>query len=315
MAKRKPQRGGPSQRPPEFTGTPGKRRLNQSLRSQTLIAQDAKVAAAFQRVGELVHFKKGEQIIRQGEPENDVLFIIHGAAAISVNGRSTATREAGTHIGEMSLVDHLATRSADAVAAANTVVLKVTELQFSSVAKKQPDLWRRVAVEIANRLRERNKSLVQPHAEPVVFIGSSSEGLKIVEALTSTLTAQKVVPRPWTNGVFEASSTTIESLMGLAQEADFAVLILTADDMTVSRGKKKPSPRDNVVFELGLLMGALGRDRVLILKPQKVDLRIPTDLLGVTWLDYRKSGPGTLKKKLKGPSAAIMRRVTKFGPR
>jgi predicted nucleotide-binding protein len=45
---------------------------------------------------------------------------------------------------------------------------------------------------------------------------------------------------------------------------DFAILVLTPDDLTQSRGKQQPSPRDNVVFELGLFIGALGRDRVFM---------------------------------------------------
>jgi CRP/FNR family transcriptional regulator, cyclic AMP receptor protein len=83
----------------------------------------------------------------------------------------------------------------------------------------------------------------------------------------------------------------------------------------VSRGKKKSSPRDNVIFELGLLMGALGRDRVFILKPKGVDVRIPTDLLGVNWLEYRQGGPGTLRNKLGGPCASILRRIGGTGPK
>jgi predicted nucleotide-binding protein len=124
-----------------------------------------------------------------------------------------------------------------------------------------------------------------------------------------------VVPKPWTDGVFEASSTTIESLMALTQEADFALLVLTADDVTTSRGKRKPSPRDNVVFELGLLMGALGRGRVFTLKPTNVDIRIPTDLLGVTWLEYRRGGPGGLRTKLAAPCGKIKKRISTIGPK
>ncbi len=317
MAKKSRQgtRGSPTDSSPGFTGKPGRHRLRERLRAQTLVAGDLLIAGALQRVGQLVTHAKGDTLIRQGAPENNLLMVLHGEVQISVNGRPVAVRQAGSHVGEMSLVDHLATRSASAVALSTTVVLSIPEHKFSAVAAQYPDLWRRVAVEIANRLRERNRFLRQPHIEPVLFIGSSSEGASIVDAVYANTVRRRVVPRPWTDGVFQASSTTIESLVALTEEADFAALVLTADDITVSRGKKKPSPRDNVIFELGLLMGALGRDRVFILKPKHVDIRIPTDLFGVTWLEYQKGGPGLLRAKLATSCAAILRRIKSLGPR
>ena len=54
------------------------------------------------------------------------------------------------------------------------------------------------------------------------------------------------------------------SLQGLVEQVlkfDFAVLIMTPDDLTEKRGVSEMSPRDNVIFELGLFMGALGPAR------------------------------------------------------
>jgi predicted nucleotide-binding protein len=65
-------------------------------------------------------------------------------------------------------------------------------------------------------------------------------------------------------------------------------LVLTADDVTIRRGRKSHAPRDNVVFELGLFIGSLGRERTYIVTEKSVDLRLPTDLLGVTYLPYTK---------------------------
>ena len=39
---------------------------------------------------------------------------------------------------------------------------------------------------------------------------------------------------------------------------DFAILVLTADDLVASRDVLSTAPRDNVLFELGLFMGGLG---------------------------------------------------------
>ena len=68
--------------------------------------------------------------------------------------------------------------------------------------------------------------------------------------------------------------------------SDFAVLIAAADDVVISKGSSSSAPRDNVIFELGLFMGALSRKRTFMLVPTGLDLKIPTDLLGLTLLRY-----------------------------
>ena len=99
-------------------------------------------------------------------------------------------------------------------------------------------------------------------ARPRVFVGSSTEGLKIAQAMQVLLdTACQV--ETWAQGVFGLSQGTLESLVQALPRFDFAILILTADDLTVSRGLERAAARDNVLFELGLFMGSLGRERTL----------------------------------------------------
>src|SRR3989338_7277274 len=98
---------------------------------------------------------------------------------------------------------------------------------------------------------------------PSVFVGSSAEGLPIAEAVQLNLDrACEVVL--WSQGVFGLSSGTLETLVDKAADFDFAVLVVTPDDMTQSRGKSQQSPRDNVLLELGLFIGVLGRKRSFV---------------------------------------------------
>lgn len=90
----------------------------------------------------------------------------------------------------------------------------------------------------------------------------------------------------WSEGVFGASHFPIEDLSALLDSADFAALIISTDDTVVSRGRESQAPRDNIVFELGLFMGALSRNRTFLVVPQGVDIKIPTDLLGISTLRY-----------------------------
>ena len=197
----------------------------------------------------------------------------------------------------------------------HTILLKVSEPQVSRIATKFPDLWRRIAVELASRLRERSKFHSAPHTEPVIFIGSSSEALQEANYVLTSLGRHPTVPKLWTKGVFQLSHTTIEDLWSLSLESDFAVIILTPDDTTFSRGRKTPSPRDNAVFELGLFMGALGRERTIIVTPRGIDIKIPSDLLGITRLQYKPGGKKTLARRLQPVARALWTTIAQIKPK
>lgn len=298
-----------------FDGPAGKRRLIEAVKSQTLVAHDERLAKNIVKVAQLEHHESKTELMSQGALDNDLLLIVSGTVSIRVNGREIATRQGGTHVGEMALVDALAKRSATVVTSEATITLRLTEHSFSKLAVATPELWRRVAVEVANRLRERNKFIREPNNQPLLFIGSSSEGLKIAEELSRYFAKRPVVSKLWTDGVFRVSRTPIESLVAIAANADFAILVLTPDDLTVSRKKKLPSPRDNVIFELGLFIGALGRDRVVILKPKKFDTKIPSDLLGIAWLEYAAGGAKTLKDRLRNANVELWKLIKTHGSR
>src|SRR5438132_1480995 len=95
-----------------------------------------------------------------------------------------------------------------------------------------------------------------------IFIASASEGLDVAKAVRDALqTNIGFQPRIWDEGTFKPSMTFIEALEQELAQSDFAVLTLTPDDQSNSRGKVTMAPRDNVLLELGLFMGRLGRER------------------------------------------------------
>src|SRR5262245_17266816 len=116
-----------------------------------------------------------------------------------------------------------------------------------------------------------------------VFIASSTEGLPVartVHKLLATRLNGLARFQMWNkNGAFALNKAYIESLERNIRTMDFAVLVLTKDDGLMFRKQAKRAPRDNVVFELGLFTGRLGRERVFYLWPR--ELKIPSDLLGV----------------------------------
>jgi len=136
-----------------------------------------------------------------------------------------------------------------------------------------------------------NKNTVRDEARvrSRVFIGSSTEGLEIAQAIQEGL-EQYAECRIWNQGIFKPAATTIESIVNVAVEVDFAIIVLTADDVVVKRGKKCLGPRDNMIFELGLFTGALGRARTFMVISRDDQPILPTDVAGVTVAMYSRPG-------------------------
>jgi hypothetical protein len=124
---------------------------------------------------------------------------------------------------------------------------------------------------------------------PRIFLGSSGKQEKLLQALTRGLEDVAQV-EPWTTS-FNPGTTTLERLLELAHEVDFAAFVFAQDDWTTNSppasslpGSGQASPRDNVVFEAGLFGGALGMRRTFILHAS--GSKLPSDLLGLTCVRY-----------------------------
>ena len=125
--------------------------------------------------------------------------------------------------------------------------------------------------------------------KPRIFLGSSGKQEKLLLALTRGLEDVAHV-EPWTTS-FNPGTTTLERLLELTHEVDFAAFVFARDDWTTisppasdPTGSGQASPRDNVVFEAGLFGGALGMRRTFILHASGA--KLPSDLLGLTCVRY-----------------------------
>jgi hypothetical protein len=123
--------------------------------------------------------------------------------------------------------------------------------------------------------------------KPRIFLGSSGQQEKLLEALTRGLQDVADVD-PWTT-VFNPGVSTLDRLVELTRAVDFAAFVFARDDWTMKgaapdAASGEASPRDNVVFEAGLFGGALGIRRTFILHANGA--KLPTDLLGLTSIRY-----------------------------
>lgn len=290
-------------------------KLVEALQRQQIVQNEKGIAEKLADVADLVMFEAtapSNVLITQNAPDNEIFLILAGRVSIWINGRELAIRQAGQHVGEMALIDTSAPRCATVVAIEQTVVAKIKEKDFSPIANKHPFLWRNLALELGNRLRERGKHVKPPNPRPVVFIGSSKESLTPAREIQSLLSHDDLVPRPWTDG-FRPSATAIENLERELAGADFAILVLAADDVVESRDATHNAPRDNVIWEHGFFTGGLGRGRVFIVKPRGVDLKLPSDWGGITILDYDPNGTlDDLPSRLGGAVNAIRKEILRL---
>jgi Predicted nucleotide-binding protein containing TIR-like domain len=144
--------------------------------------------------------------------------------------------------------------------------------------------------------------------KPSLFIGSSTEGLEFARALRALLVYDAEVTL-WNEGLFSLGNTFIETLVNSLPRFDFAVLVLTPDDLVKSREVDLLGPRDNVLFELGLFMGRLGRSRTFILTQSNSRVKIPSDLSGMTTATYEWPRDDKSYKSAVGPAGDSIREL------
>ncbi len=112
-----------------------------------------------------------------------------------------------------------------------------------------------------------------------IFIGSSSEGLKVANHVKNYL-SQDFECYIWNDTTFKYNNSFLDTLLKEASLFDFGVLIATKDDYSVSRNKPFEVPRDNILFEFGLFLGRLGPSRAFVM--QEDGAKLPSDLLGIS---------------------------------
>ncbi|HZG18850.1 MAG TPA: TIR domain-containing protein [Herbaspirillum sp.] len=270
-----------------YQGEAGRRRTIEALLDQRIVVGNRELAEQLYDRAELLQVNRGEKLIEQGAYDSDVYFILAGSLGIDVNGRQIAARMAGNSVGEMSVLDPTNPRAATVFGLEHTVVAKVSEPHISELANQFPVIYRLFAKELARRLFQRNSLINEKRDRIRVFVISSVESLPIVRAMENHFAHDEFLPVVWTNGVFKIANYTLQSLEDQLDRCDFAIAVAHADDTAAYRGKDWPVPRDNVIFELGLFMGRLGKDRAILMEPRDHGVKLPSDLSGITTVPYR----------------------------
>ncbi len=293
------------QHPPRPLGEAEQARLVRMLRFNPIIGNSRDLAEDIARHAELVITPAQSDLISDGASDDDLHFIVSGRLQVLVRHREVALLGAGEQVGELSLVDPRAFRSATVRALTDTVTAKVSEATFAKLASRHPSLWRRMAQILGNYLREDNRFLRRPNPRPRVFIASSPAGMPLAQALAASLgDSDHELPTWLVDTGCHADASSLAALADSFTDSDFGVIVIAPGDATTTAGSS--ANRDALFFECGVCLGVLGPQRTILVQP--ADLEKGSTFAGALGLEpalYRPDDMGALKQDL----AAITRSV------
>lgn len=297
-----------------FEGDAGRRLRVESLVTQKMVGGNRALAEQLADIVRLRPLVAGEMLIEQSGADNDVFMVLAGAVQIVVNGRAVGRRGPNDHVGEMAAIEPTQKRAASVIALEESVVAAISEPQLAELGNTYPELYRCLAKELARRLLQRNAFVSATHDKIRVFIISSAEAREVARTVQNAFERDPFTTVVWTDDVFKVAHYTLQSLEDQVDTCDFAIAITHADDVTESRGKRWPAPRDNVIFELGLFMGRLGKSRAILMEPREEGIKLPSDFAGITTVPYRYV-PGPDAAALMAPACNKLRQhILALGP-
>jgi hypothetical protein len=128
---------------------------------------------------------------------------------------------------------------------------------------------------------------------PKIFIGSSSLGYESAKEVKKYLESFADCTLWKDPGIWEPNRSTFQNLLRMSCFFDFGVFIATSDDLTFTNNKIVIEPRDNVILEMALFLGALGKDKAFLFVEE--DIKLPSDFNGIYMPRFNSSDSNTIK--------------------
>lgn len=100
---------------------------------------------------------EGTIIVDQGQTGREAFLILSGTVTVKRNGRKIATLEAGSLVGELSLLDH-GPRTATAICDTECTFLVIDQRHFLGIVLASPILTTKLLSSLASRVREFDKT-------------------------------------------------------------------------------------------------------------------------------------------------------------
>jgi CRP-like cAMP-binding protein len=105
------------------------------------------------RHAEIVDFKAGETLMREGETGHEFFVIVDGEVGVTAGGQTLAKLGPGQYAGEQALLDP-GPRTATVTALRDTQAVLLASREFYAAVEESPALARKLLAGMAKRLRE-----------------------------------------------------------------------------------------------------------------------------------------------------------------
>jgi CRP-like cAMP-binding protein len=242
--------------------------LIEEVERQKIILGDRQVARALAEAGDVKTFQAGAELIRQGDRDDDCYFLLSGEVEIRINGDVLPYgRGPGDVVGEFSAINKAIPRTATIVAKEEVVALRCTAATLKAAGKAEPRLWRLLAVEMTNKVFQRNQLIATVNERPRIFMISADGRGDVAQALETMLSRDYVVDL-WSEDDRPASGDyELEALGVRAKEADFGIVLAHPHDLGGSVAQESEASWKTLRFELGYMISELTRHRTLLLVP------------------------------------------------
>ncbi|WP_159024771.1 TIR domain-containing protein [Streptomyces sp. CB02613] len=174
-----------------------------------------------------------------------------------------------------------------------------TKAAISKVIKEKLRVLRSIDQRLEIWAGSGSPTIKQDAGEAIFLVhGRDHESREAVRGFLERCTSRHVIVLDEEAG---KGADILGKLLDHAQKASFAVILLTGDDRGCLAGESDlhPRARQNVILELGLFLGLLGRDKLTVLHEENVE--IPGDYLGVSYvpLDSNKGWQIGLVRELR----------------
>ncbi len=140
---------------------------------------------------------------------------------------------------------------------------------------------------------------------PRIFIASSREAKELAEAVQQNLESHAIVT-VWDQDAIHFGETILDGLIRNCAESQFGIFVISPDDKVIMRDQELAIVRDNVVLELGMFIGRIGKEKSFIIRPHRtVEMHLPSDLDGINFGQYDASR----KDNLRAAVAPVCRQI------
>ncbi len=294
----------------------GHQTLVEALRGMVLVKDSATLASEIARRARIERSPAGRVLIEEGGSDSEIYFILEGRLQVMVRGREYALLGPGAHVGEFSLIDPTALRSATVRSLEETVTARLSETDFAEIAVSHPTLWRRVSATLGSHLREGNRFLRRPNPRPRVLVCASPVGVLFAQAIRAQARDTASQVPDW---LVEAQCPVQEGNFDRLEEAfrgaDLGVIVLAPGEFDCPPENEAPSGRDALFLCCGISVGALGNARTVIVQPEDLGDASPAAALGLTPLTYRLDPPEAIREDVQSICRDLRARIQTAGAR